>query len=162
MGGFGGSRVSAQPVRAGGRFVRWAGHGRPRKFVLQAHPGLLGIAGALAAPAILAATSESVGARMSPWLVPDLLSRGGAPQAAMPATWTCKPHCLRIWPKSRVHASKEPQTGPWTALRGFKGPVTAGESSVYHLRFNARLVESQPYARQKKALQASLIQCKRR
>ena len=86
MGGFGGSRVSAQPVRAGGRFVRWAGHGRPRKFVLQAHSGLLGIAGALAAPAILAATSESVGARMSPWLVPGLLSRAGAPQAAMPAT----------------------------------------------------------------------------
>ena len=119
MGGFGGSRVSAQPVRAGGRFVRWAGHGRPRKFVLQAHPGLLGIAGALAAPAILAATSESVGARMSPWLVPGLLSRAGAPQAAMPATQTCKPPCLRIWPKSRVHASPEPQTGPRTALRGF-------------------------------------------
>ena len=87
MRGFGGSRLSAQPVRAGGRFRDRAGHGRPRNFVLQAHPGLLGIAGALAAPAILAATSESVGARMSPWLVPDLLSRGGAPQAAMPATW---------------------------------------------------------------------------
>ena len=82
-------------------------------------PGLLGIAGALAAPAILAATSESVGARMSPWLVPGLLSRAGAPQAAMPATQTCKPPCLRIWPKSRVHASKETQTGPWTALQGF-------------------------------------------
>ena len=116
MGGFGGSRVSAQPVRAGGHC---AGHGRPRKFVLQAHPGLLGIAGALAAPAILAATSESVGSRMSPWLVPGLLSRAGAPQAAMPATQTCKPPCLRIWPKSRVHASPEPQTGPRTALRGF-------------------------------------------
>ena len=36
MGGFGGSRVSAQPVRAGGHC---AGHGRPRKFVLQASPG---------------------------------------------------------------------------------------------------------------------------
>ena len=35
MGGFGGSRVSAQPVRAGGHC---AGHGRPRKFVLQAQP----------------------------------------------------------------------------------------------------------------------------
>ena len=35
MGGFGGSRVSAQPVRAGGHC---AGHGRPRKFVLQAWP----------------------------------------------------------------------------------------------------------------------------
>ena len=49
MGGFGGSRVSAQPVRAGGHC---AGHGRPRYFVLQAQPGLLGIALSLAGEAV--------------------------------------------------------------------------------------------------------------
>ena len=49
MGGFGGSRLSAQPVRAGGHC---AGHGRPRYFVFQAQPGLLGIALSLAGEAV--------------------------------------------------------------------------------------------------------------
>ena len=50
--------------------------------------------------ASLAASRDSVGPRMSPRLVPGLLSRGGAPQAAIHERDTGSSPCLRSWPKN--------------------------------------------------------------
>ena len=50
--------------------------------------------------ASLAASRDSVGARMSPRLVPGLLSRGGAPRAAMDKRLRVLKPCLRSWPKN--------------------------------------------------------------
>ena len=50
--------------------------------------------------ASLAASRDSVGPRMSPRLAPGLLSRGGAPQAAIHERDTGSSPCLRSWPKN--------------------------------------------------------------
>ena len=47
-----------------------------------------------------AASRDSVGSRLSPWLVPGPLSRGGAPQAAMHGRLRVLKPCLRRWPKN--------------------------------------------------------------
>ena len=47
-----------------------------------------------------AASRDSVGSRLSPWLVPGPLSRGGAPQAAIHGRLRVLKPCLRSWPKN--------------------------------------------------------------
>ena len=69
--------------------------------------------------ASLAASRDSVGARMSPWLVPGPLSRGGGPQAAMDKRLRC-PQALPT-----KLAEKRTCTHPGARRRVF-GPLSSG------------------------------------
>ena len=147
------ARAFCPACQSRGTLPGGAGHGRPRKFVLQASPGSWESL-ARSPPRRFSLQSGTRWGRGCPpgWRL--ALGRGGAPQAAIHERDTGSSPCLRSWPKNGparhlrsrrrlfgppYRVSSTGHGAPAFLLCGFELPGGRHESSVAHAAFHAQL-----------------------